>query len=153
MTRYFRRLAVAALLLAGSSAANAVTIHVCHNSVYTTTTIETNHTAGGTFTTVVTTVVGVCTTEWSYVEAIRINTGSGVTFEETGPRGLGPVRALTNRSPVVVAIRSGWRRMSSPTRLRYETTTVSEDEARRMLAQYDGARELRIGLPLHSLPR
>ena len=92
--------------------------------------------------------------DWEYIEGLAIAPGTGVVFEEAGPRGQGPRRALSLRSPVVVAIMGAWRRMSTAAGRRgVRTVNLSADEARAVLGRMDGLRELRITIPAQFLVR
>ncbi len=154
MKQIYRFAAAAAVLLFFSGSAHAFTVYACTNGVYTITTVEMAPTADG-YKTVssTTTVPGPCSGEWTHVEAIRINSGGGLTFDETGPRGLGPFRTLSAKSPVVRAIQLGWQRMTTKAAPKAIVRILSEDEARRVRATYEASPQLRIGIPVRLLAR
>lgn len=154
MNKIFMVIVAAASSILFSEAADAFTVYACTNGVYTITTVEMAPTEDGHKTvSSTTTVPGPCSGEWTYVEALAIRPGEGVTFEDTGPLGAGPVRVLTAKSSVVMAVQSGWRRMASRAAPKARERILSMDEAQKVRAGYDATPQLRIGIPLRLLAR
>lgn len=155
MIKYIARIAVAAALLATGSSASAATIYLCRSGILTVTQVVSHVREDGTVITTSSTTTATCGGgDWEYIEGLVIAPGTGVVFEETGPRGQGSFRALSLRSPVVVSILGAWRRMStSAGRRNIRTVNLSAEAARATLARSEGLRQLRITIPLQFLVR